>query len=70
MSYVNNMRYVYNTRYLNNTSYVNKLDELYELCKLYEYFYELLKITWNHLIFAFRKFGFFLLIYKDGKLKL
>ena len=48
-------------------SYVCRLYELYELCKSYEYFYESLKT----LVFLFfKKFGFFLLIYKDGKPKL
>ena len=29
-----------------------------------------LEIAWNHLIFVFKQFGMFLLIYKDGKPKL
>ena len=28
------------------------------------------EIAWNHLFFAFKKFGIFFLIYKDGKPKL
>ena len=53
--------------YVNNMSYACKLSELYELCKSYEYFYESLK---NHLFFVFKKFGSFLLLYKDGEPKL
>ena len=64
------MRYVNNMSYANNKRYVCRLCELYKLCKLYEYFYESLKITRNRLMFVFKKFGFFLLIYKDGKPKL
>ena len=62
--------YVSNMSYVNNMSYVCRLYKLHELCKLYEYFYESLKITWNCLIFVFKKFRFFLLIYKDAKPKL
>ena len=43
-------------RYVNNMNYVRRLFELNELCKLYENFYESLKITQNHLIFALELF--------------
>ena len=70
MRCINNINYVNNMGYANNMSHIRRLYELHELRTLYEYFHESLKLTWNRLIFVFKKFGFFLLIYKDGKLKL
>ena len=48
-------------------SYVRRLYELYELCKANKYFFmERLK----HFFFVSKKFGIFLLLYKDRKTKL
>ena len=44
-------------------SYVKYMSILMNHIKLHE-------ITWNHLIFIFKKSGIFLLIYKDRKPKL
>ena len=52
--------------YVNNTSYVYNMSDGCRLYELYEYFYESLKIAY---FFVFKKFGIFLLIYKDGKRK-
>ena len=52
--------------YVNNTSYVYNMSDECRLYELYEYFYESLKIAY---FFVFKKFGIFLLIYKDGKRK-
>ena len=43
------MRYVNDMSYVNFMSYVCRLYKLYELSKLHGFFYELLKIAWNHL---------------------
>ena len=50
-----------------------KLCKLYELCTLYEHsvnHLQSVEIVGNHLIFVFKKFDFFSLMYKNEKSKL
>ena len=62
MSYVNSMSYVNYINYVNYMSYVTCMSIFMNHLKPFE-------IAWNHLIFVFKKFGIFVLRYKDGKRK-